>query len=511
MHIADAIWRNSYRWPQRTALVQQGRAISYSGLRVTVEKLMARLTGLGVVPQSCVAISCADAAANVSLVLALARMGAVSTPLNAAWPAELRRELLERNRVSFYLRDDQEAARDAVPVSVPQITIGSLFSDLDAQALVASAVALGDDEQVWRVALSSGTTGTPKSIGWTHGACALRYALSLGANSAVDQSALLVFADMGMGLCLGRALIQLSGGGTLVVPANATPQEFFAVLQRDQPTHLLTTPAIAGTIVAVMQRQRLTRAQVAPGLTSITLGGSVVAPALMQQITGYLCPQVRLSYGATETGELALTDAALLAAEPASAGRLAPWVQAQAVDAADQVLEPGSVGLLRFRSVAMVSGYLDDAQASAKAFRDGWYYPGDLGSVDLRGHLTLTGRADHRINLQGVKIDPQEVERVLGQYPGVQEAGVVALQRTDGVPALVAALVTDEVALDRAALQQWCRQHGSDAAVPRQFVELEALPRTPMGKLDRAALQDAVLAQLQRLFEDTGPAPLGDD
>jgi acyl-coenzyme A synthetase/AMP-(fatty) acid ligase len=114
------------------------------------------------------------------------------------------------------------------------------------------------------------------------------------------------------------------------------------------------------------------------------------------------------------------------------------------------------------------------------------------------------------LNIQGVKLDPVAVEQVLERYAGVQEAGVVALRVSSGELRLVASIVAPDD-IDLQALYLHCRQYFDEAASPRRFVAMQFLPRTSMGKLDRAAMQAKVLEHLQHQFEDTDPAPLADD
>src|SRR6185436_651585 len=139
-----------------------------------------------------------------------------------------------------------------------------------------------------------------------------------------------------------------------------------------------------------------------------------------------------------ETGLTALGDPQLRRTRPDVTGRLAPWIEAQAVDESDRPLPDGEGGILRYRSPHFVREYYDDPEASARAFRGGWFYPGDIGTVAGR-LLTLHSRVDDVINLGGLKVNPNSVEAVLVQHPGVAEAGVFATARANGTARLTAA------------------------------------------------------------------------
>ena len=98
--------------------------------------------------------------------------------------------------------------------------------------------------------------------------------------------------------------------------------------------------------------------------------------------------------------------------------------QAEAVDEAGVPLAPGASGLLRFRRPGMANEYYRNPQATALAYRDGWFYPGDTGRIDADGVMYIEGRADERLNLDGRKVEPEPIEAVLQSHPAVAEAAV---------------------------------------------------------------------------------------
>jgi len=482
MNITDPIWRTMHAWPALTALVHQGRLVSYGGLRATVEKLVTRLHQAGVRRGDCVGVSCAEPAPHLSLVLALARIGAISTPLGVAYPAEVRKALLSRNAMRFCVRDDSENWTPPAPIALQCIAAGALFAKLDGETSTEARFVDDGANPVWRIFLSSGTTGVSKSVPWRHQQASLHQALHSSIDHCLPGSRLLVLMDLNV--AMNRCLRQLVGGGTLVFSTGAQPQEFFDVLRADRPNSLLTTPAILADLFG--SRTTLERAYASP-LKLVTLAGSAVPPALIRAIRSELCLQVRVVYGSTEMGLLAIADAQVLDSEPNSTGRLLPWVEGEAVNGEGETLPPGAGGILRFRSQVMSDAYLDDPQASALAFKDGGHYPGDLGAIDARGYVYLQGRTDDRINLQGIKLDPFSVEQVLLDYPGVQDAGVFALATGSGLLQLAALMVHSEP-IELEKVQQWCRDRLGAQLVPHKFASVSKLPRTRLGKLDREAL-----------------------
>jgi acyl-coenzyme A synthetase/AMP-(fatty) acid ligase len=217
------------------------------------------------------------------------------------------------------------------------------------------------------------------------------------------------------------------------------------------------------------------------------VGGSFVSPALREGIEHRICSQLEVGYGSTETGVLAMSTPETRAARPNSAGRLMTWVQAEAVDENDQPLPHGQRGVLRFKSPVLATGYLDDEQATARAFRNGWFYPGDTGSVGAAGYLFLSGRIDHVLNMGGDKIDPRLIEELLDEQPEIIGSAVVAVNLDTGIPVLVAA-VEALAPFDSEALRRLCHKRLGRIYMPHAIVKIDALPRDESGKVMRSAL-----------------------
>jgi len=179
----------------------------------------------------------------------------------------------------------------------------------------------------------------------------------------------------------------------------------------------------------------------------------------------------------------------LLRASPEITGRIVPWVEAQAVDESDKVKPAGQSGILRYRSRLFPDGYFKDPEASASRFRDGWFYPGDVGSVE-GGLLRVEARSDDMINLGGMKVSPAEVESVLAEHPGVSDAAAFEGRTPRGDRKLFAAVVTSG-AVPEDELMAHCRARLGRRA-PAKIFKLERLPRNAAGKLLRREIAGLV-------------------
>ena len=202
-----------------------------------------------------------------------------------------------------------------------------------------------------------------------------------------------------------------------------------------------------------------------------------------------LTPNLMLTYGSTETTTVALCPARMKDKDPQVTGVVVPWVQMEAVDPDGRALAAGEVGEIRIRCPEMIEGYLDDPEATAKHFRDGWFYSGDLGSVSEDGVLRVLGRIGDVLNFSGAKIAPEAVEEALSACPGITDQAVFAVSDQLGIDQPWAAIVAGEgVDLDLARAKvaevlPWARQRLS-------FLRVDEIPRNPMGKIERFKLRD---------------------
>jgi acyl-coenzyme A synthetase/AMP-(fatty) acid ligase len=460
-------------------------------LRASVELASARLAATGITQDDVVALSIRNPLSYVMILLALARLGAVATPLSAGQSQEHRKELVAASHVHSIVLDKDDGWRSkSLPVSRYLEARTLLASPVDGERLDVPPVAQDMDERPWLISLSSGTTGKPKRNPQTHVCSILLANLSPRVNRD-DEERIFVFAAPGIQLGINTVMQQLYRGTTTVLTQSTTPEGFYATVKRDRPTRVTTTTGNASMLVAHAAKVVPDSSVICGSIRSIVVAGSFVSPALREGIARRICARLEVGYGSTEAGFLAMSTPETHAVRPNSVGRLNGWVQAEVVDENDQPVPPGQTGILRFRSPLQTAGYLDDERATAQAFRDGWFYPGDTGSVGAAGYLFLSGRVDDTINVGGNKIDPRLIEELLDEQPEITESAVVAVTRDTGVPVLVAA-VEAQGPFDADALKRLCQERLGKVYTPSAIVQVDALPRNESGKVMRSALATAI-------------------
>jgi acyl-coenzyme A synthetase/AMP-(fatty) acid ligase len=421
----------------------------------------------------------------------VARWGAPPTPLPERTTQEARDKLLLRHKSRWLVQDPSSAWHSNVLLPDAYLDMKELLRAPDTQiSLEAAPVAHDADNSPWLIALSSGTTGTPKSIPFTHSKTAIAYALGRG--TYTTEQRILVAADFATAMGIGNALRALLHGASAVLTQRVDASHILALIERHQVTRYVTSTALAGLLLSHITKSVPNSREICRSLEVMAISGASAPPALREGMISRICPQIEINYGSTEAGPMATATTQTLATHPDSAGRIHYWMEAEAVDEQDRPLAPGEVGRLRFRSPTVCEGYIGDPEATAKSFRDGWCYPGDLGSIDKGGYLTLGGRVDHVLNMGGRKLDPTQIENVLNAHPAVAESAVIAGKAEEGLVSALIAVVVQSSAVTTRELKALCLEKLGASLTPRHVVFMDALPKNAGGKVMRAELSSRI-------------------
>jgi fatty-acyl-CoA synthase len=366
----------------------------------------------------------------------------------------------------------------------------------------------GDEDAMIAVNYTSGTTGRPKGVVYTHRGAylnAVSVALEFGlSSSSWHLWTLPMFHCNGWSLTWGVTTV----GGTHVCLPSFDADRALDLTDRYPVTHLCGAPVVLSELARAGSR----RGFVAARPVRAAVGG---APPTKETIAAVqqMGVQVTHLYGLTETYGPSLvceyqqdwTDlpAAALAERLSRQG--VPTVSVGDVRVADQDLAPvpadgQTVGEILVRSNTVAAGYLDDEQATAEAFRGGWFHTGDLAVLHPDGYIELTDRSKDVIISGGENIASVEVEKVLAAHPEVLEAAVVAVpdERWGERPV---AFVTTSGAVTERELTQFVRGRLAHFKAPDR-VYFEALPKTSTGKIQKHVLRAAARERTR----DSGPA-----
>ncbi len=280
------------------------------------------------------------------------------------------------------------------------------------------------------------------------------------------------------GLCVMTPLVT---GATCVTMRRFQAKLVYQAVREHGVTIFPTVPAMLDVLLfgAGRRLRRFVRRVLAAGapLPERTARSFWKAAAVM----------VRPHYGATETGGITLADVAESKHLGRSVGRPMPGVAVEIRPSRVHPDLPPGTGTVCVRSDSAMAGYVARHGLDTSPFEEGWLRTGDLAECDAAGAVYLKGRENEVINVAGLKVIPREVEEVIALLPGVIEAKVYPGTYPSGSQYVKAAVVTERP-LDEAAVRAHCQQNLVYYKRPERVVLLDALPRSPAGKIAREQL-----------------------
>ena len=455
--------------PRAMAVLSSTRQATYAELDADVNRFANALTSLGVTPSDGVISIDEEPYLHCVCLLALARMGVTSSPASD-------------DRADARLSDYERAGPPRSLWLTPEWIAETLASES-----VQFAPAPRDPDMPGRVMLSSGTTKGPRRVGlsWRRVEAGLRsVAATYGAGRAGRW---IPYTGIDSIMGFHTALAGWAAGGTVVVGVGM--QDLPQALENLQPSLLAFTPTFLRTLLKHLPPDFV----VQPGLR-VVVGAGPLPQSVAREARLRLSPDLKVIYGATECSGAASVDAALLETTPGIAGYAAPGVRVLVVDP-DGVPVPADVqGEVRIESERAASAYIDDAAETAATFRNGGFYPGDLGRMTADGLLVIDGRLDDRMNLGGYKFQPTTLDDVVLDCPGVADAAAFAVPDAAGIDQCWLAVVPG-AGFDRADLLRRLQEHRPPLP-PLRFAFTEKIPRNAMGKVERQRLRGETMAAL---------------
>jgi acyl-CoA synthetase (AMP-forming)/AMP-acid ligase II len=277
--------------------------------------------------------------------------------------------------------------------------------------------------------------------------------------------------------------VLFSGGTVILNPPPYAIEDLVAAVSRHEATSLFLVPTLLRRLL------ELDDAALAPmrRLRLLLSSGAPLHADERRAIRQRVCPAFCEYYASTEGGGVSLLTPEDQRVHGDSVGRAVFGVEIEIVDEQHRRLPPGTTGILRYRGPGVANGYYRDPEASAEAFHDGWFYPGDLAECDARGFVFLRGRRKDMIIRGGVNIYPAEVEAILMAHPAVADAAVVGWpSREFGEE--IAAFVRARGAVEAAELTAWCRTRLAAYKRPKEIFLVPDLPRNSAGKVLKAEL-----------------------
>jgi len=514
----DKFLEHAAKWHGQAEVVtgRQGRSVartSYAALDKRARRVTVVLRGFGVRAGERVATLAWNTHAHLEAWYGIVGMGAICHTLNPRLNGEQLATMVTQSgaRVLIVSADLLALARDiaAAATSIERLLLIDGVEDgaadrpgvagSPAESRLESLIARADGEVVWGdfdetapcgLCFTSGTTGAPKGVTYTHRASFLHTLRVLQAdNMAVTArdsvlAAVPMFHANGWGLPFAAP----AAGARLVLPGRHIDGASLAALTNAEAVTIGV--GIATVWLDLVEHLDRTGGEV-PTLERIIVGGAPLPPALMERIEDRLGCSVQTSWGMTElspSGTVTPRDAATRSAH--LAGRPAVGVDLLLTDAEGRPLpdQRGTEGHLRVRGTAVIERYFGEESPATDA--DGWFATGDLARIDATGNLIITGRAKDLIKSGGEWINPAEIEAAVSAIPEVSLAAVIGRQDPKwGERPILVVQTRDSVDIGDEALLAPLRGKVASWWIPDAVIRVSRMYLSPTGKIDKARLK----------------------
>jgi amino acid adenylation domain-containing protein/thioester reductase-like protein len=519
-YVHEAFGERASRQPAAIAVVSAAGELTYRQLSESANHLAHHLQGLGVGPELLVGVGLERGAETIRCLLAVLAAGGAYLPLDPSLPAIRLAQMREEAGVAFVLTNSGHA-RAFAGGDAPLLLVDELASEIAAHPATAPTAGLQPANLAYAI-WTSGSTGQPKAVAVSHGSLGRLTQDVIREYGLTPEDRVLQLASLAFDTSLEQTLAALLSGATLMLPG--------------------ASPVAPGDLVRYLAQQRVSVADLTPAywhrILADSENGAGQLGSLRLAITGgdqanaadcraalRWAPGARLvnAYGLTETTiTSALFEATeeLLPADPGApvpVGKPLPLAQILVLNEDLDLLPAGVTGEIYIGGHGVARGYLGQPGLTAEFFMPDphgtvpgarMYRTGDLGRWREDQNLEVLGRVDRQVKVRGFRVEPAEIESVLGRHPDIGHVAVIA-HDLDGGDKRITAYYTlrghsgTPAPHSAESLRGYLSGHLPDFMIPATFVPLERMPLTPEGQVDRPALA------IPAVPASTGPASTG--
>ena len=529
--------RTVARWPDSEALVvrHQGVRWTYRELQQQIDAFAAGLLALGLEPGDRVGIWSPNNAEWVVTQFATAKAGIILVNINPAYRlTELEyalnqagckalitaSEFKSTNYISMLLELAPElyssrpgnlhavrlpALRTTISLADAPLPSIVRFADVPAlagpahlQRLAELASVLQFDDAI-NIQFTSGTTGFPKGATLTHHNI-LNNGFFIGEAMRLtphDRLCIPVPLYHCFGMVLGN-LACITHGSTMIYPSEAFDPA--AVLETVASEHCTALHGVPTMFIAILDHPAFSRFDLSSLRTGIMAGAPCPVEVMKRVNQAMHMDQITIAYGMTETSPVSFQSAVddSLERRVSTVGRVQPHIEVKVVDAAGQIVPPGTRGELLTRGYSVMRGYWNDPEHTTDVIdAAGWMHTGDLATLDEEGYGNIVGRIKDMVIRGGENVYPREIEEFLYQHPKIQDVQVIGVPDPRYGEEICAWIRLHEgVTATPEEILNFCSGQIAHYKIPRYIKFVDMFPMTVTGKVQKFAMREQMIVEL---------------
>ena len=498
--------------PDRTAIIFDGKHISFGELQGRVNRLSNALADLGVGPGDRVAAMQVNCNEHIETYFASAKLDAIFVPINFRARVEELEFMLNDSGVKALIvgeryQDMVRSLKDNLTTVESLIALESpgdgfhFYDDLLANASDEERFPTAEEEDVTIVMFTAGTTGTPKGVMLSHGSFTSYILSNVEPVDMESEEKNILTVPLHHIAGVQAVMAAIYGGRTLVLQKQFDEEGWMKLVQDEKVGRAMMVP----TMLKRLMDQPTFKDYDLSSLKVITYGA---APMPLEVIKKAILefPETRFinAFGQTETAStitmLPPDDHNFKEGDPdfemklkrlASIGKPLPDVEVRIVDEDGNEVPVMETGEIVASGSRLMKGYWNRDEATKETLRGGWLYTGDLGYWDPDGYIFLSGRAKDFLKRGGEMIAPEEVEQIIMSHPGVDEAAIIGIPDVEWGERVRAIVVKKSGAeLTAQDVIEHCRPRMAGFKRPEDVIFIDELPRNPMGKVLKRELRE---------------------
>jgi long-chain acyl-CoA synthetase len=495
-NVSDPVFHHAESRPRSPAVIDGGTTLGYGDLADLVGKAAAHLHAAGIVPGERIGVAMATSTDHLILSLGLMRIGAMTLELPPEHPPQdLAAVVRAFSLTRVFVGPGGAQIPDANMILIDHGWRRQIARENGDYRYSGSA----DDPCT--LAMTSGSTGQRRGVVISHADrldefSGLAVALADGkAFSSEQPSHFLQTYEMYTYVFYQFLLHQLFIGGPVVMlPRFSKPADLINAIASWDESICMMMPGTCRVLMAAAPERGL----LFPQMRAAVCGGAPLFADEKQVMLARVTPNFYEVYGGTPFGPISILRPAEMARKGDTVGQPLPGLTVEIADRNGRPVPSGQIGHLRCRRPIMTRHFLAEAAGRPdlpEGYRDGWYYPGDVGFLDVDGYIHLKARVSDVIVRGGIELFPTEIEAALLAHPSVAEAVVVG--RPAGGDQQVVAYVVPRGAAQHAELATHCRSALPPEKQPNVIYYAESLPQAGGGKPDRFKIRQLAIQAAQ--------------
>ncbi len=484
----------SQKSPGKIALIEGNKTITYSMLSERVNCLANSLAAFGIKPGDTIALFLNKGIELPETFLASATCGALVAPVNFNLTINGIMDMLQEIEPKVVITHDEfleavQALRqhfNFTPIVAGKANLPDGYLSYEELISKGAPVRLritSDPDTPIYLNYTSGTTGRPKGVITTHRMIGYNTISAIEAlELSVNDIHLVTFAAFSHPHEFFARALYL--GGSAVMLDSIYPKSISECIEKHKVTCLMAVPPILKLLTPFGKSGRYDYST----LHLVEAGGMPTPPELFTDFKRHFGIEITPVWGSTETSGIAFATPKGCYREN-SAGKICPYYRFKVIDDKHDPVPLGQVGELVISGAAVVKEYFKQPKATKESIQKGWFFTGDLVTVDEDGYIYFAGRKSGMIKVSGLKVFPKEIEDVLFSHPKVEEVAVVGIDDPlkGEVPKAFVVLKETEQAT-AAELIDYAAKFLPHYKIPKQIEFRFNLPRIGAGKIDRKAL-----------------------